>query len=93
MAAATLAFASWWTTNTVFDSTRTTRIASVVLSSEPLRAHVAEAIARDGAIRAVDGLRTAPNHGDRGAERREKSEEFDGDSARADDHNGGAVQG
>lgn len=45
MAAATLAFASWWTTNTVFDSTRTTRIATAVLASAPLRAHVADAIA------------------------------------------------
>jgi hypothetical protein len=45
MVLAALAFSSWWTTHTVFDTTRSRRIAEVALTSAPLRAYVAEAIA------------------------------------------------
>ncbi|MBS1836849.1 MAG: hypothetical protein JST64_04035 [Actinobacteria bacterium] len=45
MALAALAFASWWTTHTVYDTTRTRRIAAIVLASPDLRSYVAEKIA------------------------------------------------
>ncbi len=45
MALAAMAFASWWTTHTVYDTTRTRRIATVVLASPELRSYVADKIA------------------------------------------------
>lgn len=45
MALAAMAFASWWTTHTVYDTTRTRRIAAIVLTSPELRSYVADKIA------------------------------------------------
>lgn len=45
MLLAALAFGSWWTTHTVYDTTRTRRVASVVLASPDLRSYVADKIA------------------------------------------------
>lgn len=45
MLLAALAFGSWWTTHTVYDTTRTRRVAAVVLASPELRSYVADRIA------------------------------------------------
>lgn len=45
MALAAMAFASWWMTNTVYDTARTRRVAEIVLASADLRDYVAGRIA------------------------------------------------
>src|SRR5436190_17340445 len=45
MLGAALAFASWWTSHTILDTTRTRRITEAVLQSEDLRHFVAEHVA------------------------------------------------
>jgi hypothetical protein len=45
MVLAALAFASWWTTNTILDTARTRRVTEAVLENENLRHHVAGLIA------------------------------------------------
>ena len=45
MALATLAFASWWTSHTILDTSRTRRVTTTVLESADLRHYLSREIA------------------------------------------------